>query len=151
VGRVGKSHALRGDVVVTLTSNRPERSQVGAVLYAGDRPLRIESARAQGPRWVMHFAGVDSREEADALRGAVLYGEPLDDEDAWWVHDLVGCAVEDDAGRLLGTVTGVLPNAASDLLELDGGGLVPLRFVLARHRGRLVVSVPEGLLDPPAG
>ena len=135
--------------MVALTSNRPERSQVGTVLFAGDRAVRIESVRANGRRWVMRFAGIDSREAADALRGAVLYGDPLDDDDAWWVHDLVGCAVEDDTGRPLGQVVAVLPNAASDLLELDGGGLVPLRFVVARRPGHLVVSVPEGLLDPP--
>ena len=150
MGRVGKPHGLRGDVVVTLTSNRPERAQAGAVLVAGDAALRVEWARPLGARWVMRFTGVDTREKAEALRGAVLCAEPLEDDDAWWVHDLVGCAVEDEDGRRLGRVEAVLPNPASDLLELDGGGLVPLRFVVARHAGRLVVSVPDGLLDPPA-
>ena len=151
MGRVDKPHGLRGEVVVTLTSNRPERAQVGAVLFAGDSALRIESATPFGKRWVMRLAGVDTRQQADALRGVVLYGEPLEDDDAWWVHDLVGCAVEDEDGRRLGVVQAVLPNPASDLLELDTGGLVPLRFVVSRRPGWLVVSVPEGLLDPPAG
>ena len=150
MGRVGKPHGLQGDVVVTLTSDRPERVAVGAAFVAGDATLRIESARPQGTRWVMHFAGVDSREGAEGLRGTLLWGEPLHDDDAWWVHELVGCAVEDEDGTPLGTVEAVLPNPASDLLEITGGGLVPLRFVVARHAGRLVVRVPDGLLDPPS-
>ena len=51
------------------------------------------------------------------------------------MHELIGSAVLDTAGAHLGTVTGVLANPASDLLELDGGALVPLRFVVDRAAG----------------
>ncbi len=39
-------------------------------------------------------------------------------------------------------------NPASDLLVLDGGGLIPLRFVVGSSPGeRVTVDVPDGLLD----
>ncbi len=38
-------------------------------------------------------------------------------------------------------------NPASDLLVLDGGGLIPLRFVTGREAGRVTVDIPLGLLD----
>jgi hypothetical protein len=45
-------------------------------------------------------------------------------------------------------VTAVEANPASDLLVLDGGGLVPLCFVVDHVPGsRVVVRVPDGLLD----
>jgi hypothetical protein len=47
----------------------------------------------------------------------------------------------------LGTVTAVVANPVSDLLELDGGGLVPLRCVVDHGPGRIVVDIPAGLLD----
>ena len=83
------------------------------------------------------------------MRGTVLRGHPLHDDDAWWVHELIGSEVFDTEGTRVGTVTGVLANPASDLLELDGGALVPLRFVVERSAGRVVVDVPAGLLDLP--
>ena len=53
----------------------------------------------------------------------------------------------DTAGAELGTVTAVEVNPASDLLVLDGGGLVPLTFLVSQEPGRVVVDPPEGLLD----
>ena len=42
----------------------------------------------------------------------------------------------------------VQDNPASDLLVLDTGALVPLRFVVGRDpAGRLLVEVPAGLFD----
>jgi ribosomal 30S subunit maturation factor RimM len=66
------------------------------------------------------------------------------------VHELIGALVRDQAGTELGTVGAVEANPASDLLVLEGGGLIPLRFVTERDEvsGTLVVDIPEGLLDP---
>jgi 16S rRNA processing protein RimM len=44
-------------------------------------------------------------------------------------------------------VVAVQANPASDLLVMEDGNLVPLRFVLGREEGRLVVDVPAGLFD----
>jgi 16S rRNA processing protein RimM len=41
----------------------------------------------------------------------------------------------------------VVANPASDLLELDDGALVPLRFVTEHVPGRITVDAPAGLLD----
>jgi 16S rRNA processing protein RimM len=97
------------------------------------------------------FEGVNSLEAADALRGVVLRAEPMDDPDdpdALWVHELVGAVVVDTSGAVVGRVEDVLDNPASDLLALDGGALVPLRFVVGWDDGhQLVIDPPAGLLD----
>jgi 16S rRNA processing protein RimM len=148
VGRIVKPHGLRGEVVVTLVSNRSERHAVGSVLVGDQGDLRVESARPFGANWLMTFAGVTSRQQAEALRATVLRAPPLVDDDAWWVHELIGSEVVTAAGVRLGTVRAVVDNPVSDLLELDGGELVPLRFVVERGAGRIVVELPEGLVDP---
>ena len=51
----------------------------------------------------------------------------------------------DQDGRYLGKVVALVANPASDLLELEGGGLIPLVFVVERSAGRIVVDIPEGL------
>lgn len=150
VGRITKAHGLRGEVVVQLLSSEADvRLAPGAELTTPEGPsLRVEAARPHQDRWIVRFAGVGSREAADALRGTELLGEPLDVEDALWVHELVGATVVDAAGAACGTVAAVVANPADDLLELDGGALVPVTFVVGwDDAGRLVIDPPAGLLD----
>jgi 16S rRNA processing protein RimM len=97
----------------------------------------------------VRFEGVDTREAAEALAGAALRAEPLAGADAegLWVHELIGAEVVGTGGEGHGTVTAVEANPASDLLVLDGGALVPLRFVVAAEPGKLTVDVPDGLFE----
>ena len=96
----------------------------------------------------MTFDGVATREAAEALRGTELFGEALDDPDALWVHELVGAEVVDTGGVVRGTVAAVLENPAADILELDGGALVPVTFVTGwDDERRVVIDPPEGLFD----
>jgi len=65
-----------------------------------------------------------------------------------FVHELLGAEVVDTAGAVLGVVEAVEANPASDLLVLDGGRLVPLRFVVEHTSGaRIIVDIPDGLFD----
>ena len=135
-------------MVVRFTTNRAERTEVGARFSTDRGDLTIATIHRSGDRWVVHFEGVDEIDAAEGLRGLVLRAEPLEDSDALWVHELVGAEVVDAAdGRLLGRVASVVENPASDLLELEDGGLVPLRFVIEHRPGRVTVDIPAGLLD----
>jgi 16S rRNA processing protein RimM len=136
-------------VIVTLATNRPERVAPGSVLSTEDgRPMTIlRSAPHQG-RFIVTFEGLSGIDQADSARGTRLFAPPLDDPDALWIHDLIGSSVEDTSGTVLGTVESVEANPASDLLVLDGGALIPLRFVVGNEPGvRVTVEVPDGLLD----
>jgi 16S rRNA processing protein RimM len=44
-------------------------------------------------------------------------------------------------------VVAVQANPASDLLVMEDGNLVPLRFVVGREDRRIVVDVPAGLFE----
>ena len=153
VGRIARAHGLRGDVVVELTTNRLERVERGARLFAGERVLIVLNSTPHQGRWIVAFEGVLSREAADDLRGTALSAEPLEDADALWVHELVGSRLVDQDGRDRGRIVAVESNPASDLAVLDGGGLVPLRFVLAHQAGsdgepgQVRADLPAGLLD----
>ncbi len=153
IGRVVKPHGLKGQVVVELWTNRDERMRVGTVLVAGGRSLEILSASPLPPvagqdRWLVSFAGLARREDADDLREAVLQAEPLEVEGALWVHEMVGADLCDPSGALVGRVEAVEANPASDLLVLTDGRVVPLTFVSRDGHGRLVVDGPPGLLEP---
>jgi len=147
VGRVTKAHGVRGEVVVALVTDRLERVAPGSVLYADGRALHIVASRPQQKHHIVSFDGVDTREAAESLHGAVLSAEPIDDGDELWVHDLIGSTVVNTAGDRLGTIDSVQANPASDLLVLDTGALIPVVFVLSHDSGAVLVDLPEGLLD----
>ncbi len=149
VGRIGRAHGLRGDVVVTPVTNIEARFARGATLWVDDRPLVIASSRPQQHRYVVRFEGVDDRNGADALRGKLVEAEPLPEppDGELWVHDLIGADVRDRAGAALGRVVAVEANPAHDLLVLDGGALVPMVFVVSAEPGVVVVDPPDGLFD----
>ena len=149
VGRVKKAHGLRGEVIVALITDRAERVAPGSLLVAGERTLEVEASRPHQKHFIVSFAGVVSREDAEALQGTTLQAEPLDDPDELWVHDLIGAPVEGASTVLtVGVIDAVQANPASDLLVLDNGALVPVLFVVERRDdGVVVIDPPEGLLD----
>ena len=154
VGRIDRAHGLRGELIVTLTTNRAERVDAGARLYtdaslsSDDVTLIVESAQPHLGRFIVRFVGVDDRADADRLHGVALFADAIDDPAEWWVHDLIGAMVVDQHGIERGRVVEVQANPASDLLVLDSGALVPLRFAteLAANE-RVDVDTPEGLFD----
>lgn len=157
IGRITRPHGLRGEVLVALVTTETSRLDGGSTLQAGAASLTVERSSVHGRKWIVAFAGVLTREAAEALAGTVLTAPPKpeadvgadDDQAPLWVHELVGAEVVDAAGIERGPVVAVLANPASDLLELDSGALVPLRFVVGgvetTPRGRVV------RVDPPAG
>jgi 16S rRNA processing protein RimM len=149
VGAIVKPHGLKGEVIVSLITNVADRLAPGSLLHAGaERQFRVVRSSPHRGRFIVTFEGVSGIDQAEALRGIELFAPPRDDPDTLWIHDLIGAEVEDTSGRILGTVEGVEANPASDLLVLEGGTLIPLRFVVGNQPGvRVTVDVPDGLLD----
>ena len=112
--------------------------------------LTVEAARPFQDRWIVQFEGIVDRSQAERMRGIELEAESVDIPGKLWVHELVGATVFGIDGTELGSVSAVEANPASDLLVLETGGLIPLRFVTESDvaAGKLVVDIPEGLLDP---
>jgi len=107
----------------------------------------VRSARPFQQRYLVQFEGVHTREAADELRGALLFAPAVEDPEALFVHDLVGSEVVEVDGTSHGKVVALQANPASDLLVMEDGSLVPLRFVVAKEQGRLLVEVPAGLFE----
>lgn len=153
VGRVGRAHGVRGAVHVTLGTDRVERVERGARLFDGTAWLTVESSRpvpghsGRFDTWIVQFDGVGDRNAAEALTGRTLSAEPIDVDDALWVHELIGSRVVDADGVERGTCVAVIDNPAHDILELDTGHLVPVVFVVERRDGVVHVATPDGLFD----
>lgn len=143
-----RPHGLAGDVVVELWTDRTERLDAGSILSSDAGDLCVAASRALKDRHVVRFEGVDDRDRAEALRGVELRAAAMEVEGALWVHELIGAKVVTVSGRDIGNVAALEPNPASDLLVLEDGALVPLRFVTAFEPGvKVTVDIPEGLVE----
>jgi 16S rRNA processing protein RimM len=169
VGRVGRAHGVRGDATVDVRTDEPERRfAVGSSLITDrdDLPtLVVAGLRWHSGRLLCHFEGIDDRTAIEALRGTLLSievdaEERPDDPDEFYDHQLVGLAVVDRSNVHLGVVVGVV-HGAQDLLVVrpadgpdDAEALVPFVKELVPQvdldAGRMVASLPAGLLDLPA-
>jgi 16S rRNA processing protein RimM len=149
VGRIGRAHGVTGQLYVSLITDRVERLAPGARLLSGSQWLTVVESRQQQHRWLVRFEGVDDRTTAEKLTNSVLLAEPLTDhdDDALWVHELIGSRVVDQQGIERGTCIAVIDNPAHDILELDTGALIPVIFVVSCSNGVTVVDPPEGLFD----
>ena len=150
VGRIGRAHGVTGQLYVSLITDRVERLAPGARLLSGSQWLTVAESRPQQHRWLVRFEGVVDRTAAEKLTNSVLLAEPLtevDDDDALWVHELIGSRVVDQHGIERGTCIAVIDNPAHDILELDTGALIPVIFVVSCSNGLTVVDPPDGLFD----
>jgi 16S rRNA processing protein RimM len=129
VGRIGRPHGIRGDVVVEVRTDDPDlRFAAGSVLAtepAARGPLTVSAMRWHSGRLLVSFAGFGDRDQADDLRGVLLVVDSADledpgDPDEFRDHQLIGLAVLTPAGHRVGTVTDVLHHG-QDLLVIRPG------------------------------
>ena len=164
IGRIGRPHGVRGEVVVEIHTDSPtERFTVGSVLAtdpAEAGPLTVSELRPHQGRLLILFDGYADRDVAGQLRGVRLVVDSATiadpkDPDEFHDYQLVGLRAETPQGDGLGEVIRVEHAPASDLLVLrlrDGRqGLVPfVRAIVSEvdvPGGRVVVTPPEGLFD----
>lgn len=138
----------------------PAPASVPGAPFVVPEKLTLESLRWHQGRVIAVFEGIYDRNLAEALRGVLLQVDSADvadpdDPDEFNDHQLVGLTVVDTEGTELGTVDRVDHAPASDLLVLrkSAGGTALVPFVSALvptvdlAGGRVVVDLPEGLLD----
>ncbi|MHB8471018.1 MAG: ribosome maturation factor RimM [Gaiellaceae bacterium] len=143
VGRVGKPHGLDGSFFVEGPSERGDAFARGAELYVDGEPAKVvASKRGSQSRPVLRL---DRRVPRGATLAVPRASLPELGEDEYYAFQLVGLAVEEEGGRLLGRVAQVLDYPANDVLELDSGVSLPLVGACVRkvdlEGGRIVVSV----------
>lgn len=165
LGQILGPHGVRGLVKVRSFTEIPEALTAYGPLTdsTGARQFELTLQSPLKGAWIARIAGVQDRTVAETLKGVKLYvarealPEP-ENEDEFYLADLVGLRAETRDGGWFGTVRSVQNYGAGDVLEItlgDSRETVLLPFtrtvvpVISLPTGRLVVDPPEGLLDPP--
>jgi 16S rRNA processing protein RimM len=163
VGRVARTHGLRGDVIVhPETDFVAERFRVGATMWTRasgrDEEVTIVAVRLQNGRPVVAFEGFSSIDAAARLAGQELRVpeaalQPLT-PGRYYEHQLVGCAVETVDGDQVGVVGRVDSGVGGSRLVVEGARgevLIPLAEYVCRDidtaARRIRIDPPDGLLE----
>lgn len=159
IGRVIRPQGRKGELLTEPLSDRPDRFEsLRKVLVetaaGGAQELAVTDCWPHKGRFVLKFAGVDSIDAAEKLRGLKL---GIAEEElqtlppgCYYHHQLRGLRAQDASGRSLGSVRNVLETGGVPVLEIaleDRELLLPLAepFIAAvdLEAGTLTVVVPE--------
>ena len=126
VARVAGAFGVRGEIRISTFTEDPLALAAYKTLLRqdGSPALTITSARVAKGGVVARAKEVVDRDQAEALRGLKLFISrdalpPPDDEDEFYLADLIGLSVETPEGERLGRVKSVHDFGAGDLLEIQ--------------------------------
>ena len=129
VGKIINTHGVAGAVKVEPWCDSPEvlAGLVSVYVLRGGTYSRLSVKRAfvQKRFTVLFLCGVETVEDAAAMRGTVLYAHrddiPLPDGSVL-ISDILGLdVIDEDTGRVYGKLTDVLNLGAGDIYEIDTG------------------------------
>lgn len=146
-GRIGRPHGLDGSFHVTRP--RPGLLTLGGRVQVSGRESEITRRAGTDARPIVRVAGVERREDVEALRGAELLCPRAEaqslGEDEWWAEDLEGCRVV-DGGTPVGVVRRLVGLPSCEVLEVERQAGADLLVPMVRDAIRSV-DVAGGVID----
>ena len=162
VARIGKPHGIRGEVTVQVLTDAPADRFVPGTEFVVEPtsagPLTVISARWNKDILLLGFDEIETRNQAETLRGAKLFIETEeldeDDDEGWYEHELVGLEAR-VGSQVVGKVSGLRTLPVQDLLvvETTDGKEILIPFVeqivpeVNVAEGFVLVTPPEGLFE----
>lgn len=136
IGRITRPHSISGEVKVQLEQGFEtvfDDALPRVYLNNSDKPMRVLSMRPHQGALLLRLEGVVTRNDSEAIRGALLSIDPGDlpklDGDDYYAHDLIGFSVVRENGDVLGELVEVLATGSNDV------------YVIARESGELLLPV----------
>jgi 16S rRNA processing protein RimM len=129
VGFLRRPHGVRGELLMDLHTDFPERIKTSMTLFVGEdyQPMVVASRRLHGNGMLLRFRGIKSPETAGSYRNTWVYVPAADrpelPEGEYYHHQLIGLNVVTDDGRNLGALVDILETGANDVYvvrDVDG-------------------------------
>ncbi|GAB4072469.1 ribosome maturation factor RimM [Barrientosiimonas marina] len=163
-GQIVNTHGIKGEVKVQRITDFPERFAYGNELLVElengtKQTFTIDGYRSHKGFDLLHFAGFDSINDVEPFKGLYLKvtGDQLTEleENAFYYHEIIGCAVYQTNGDYLGDIKEILAPGANDVWVIERASgqdaLIPYIEDVVKQvdvSSRQVVIEPmEGLLD----
>lgn len=124
VGKIVSTHGLKGEIRVEPWCDSPEFLCQFKSLYLNEQgdKIKVVSSRRQKNIVIMNLFGINTIEQADVMRGKVLYIDRDDvkmSEGVYFVQDIIDIEVYDiDTDVYYGNVTEVFKTGANDVYQI---------------------------------
>ena len=121
IGLLRRPHGVKGEMVMGILTDFPERIFTGKTVYVGDEhePLQIASLRGHDQALIIRFAGIQTPEDAGRLRNKNVFTKaaelPQLPDGEFYHHQLIGLAVVDEQENQLGVLSDILETGANDV------------------------------------
>lgn len=155
VGAIAGAFGVRGEVrLKSFTADPQDIASYGPLVTEdGKRSFAIKLTRPVTGGLGARLPGVDTREQAEALKGTTLWAPrdalPNLPDDEFYHADLIGLEVVDTGGRVLGQVRAIYDHGAGDILEVAGPKVLLLPFT-REVVPTVDLTVRRIVVDPPA-
>ena len=161
VGKLRRPHGIRGEMLMLIWTDFPERLQPGKQVFVGKsyQPYRIIHIRGQGQDSLISFDGFSNRDDVGHLRNQVVYVRTSDlpplPDDGIYLHQLVGLQVIlDEDETPLGIVAEIIETGANHVLIVRRDSkpdilipdIEPVVLHVNLEKGEILVHLIPGLV-----
>ena len=122
-GEIVSSHGIHGEVKILPWADTPEFLLEFDLFYLNGKPYEVLSSRVHKTCVLAKLKGIDTPEQAAALRGKKVSIDRADvrlPEGTVFIADLIGCRVMDENGTEIGKIRDVLTMPSSDVYVVEG-------------------------------
>ena len=158
VGFLRRPHGVKGEIIMDLHTDFPERMKKGRKLFVGEdhKPMTLTNVRPHQSGLLVKFGDIDTPEDAGIYRNQWVYVQTKDvplPDGQHYKHQLLGLKVVDESDVPLGELVEILETGANDVYVVkdDSGKEILLPNIpsvvleLDIDRGFLRVHLLEGL------
>ena len=153
------AHGIKGAVRARYVTDTPDYYLKEKVLFLEKSgslsALNIIRINQSKNCWIILFEEINSRNDADVLKGCRLLLpddqlKPLESNEVF-VHQIIGCRVEDQKGRILGEITDFLATGANNVYEVSNGSSAFLVPDVPHVVLELNIETKRMIIDPLPG
>ena len=150
VATIVAAHGIKGEVKVKSFTAVPKAfASYGSLVAKDGRSVEIKNVRPQKDDFLCVLNNVSDRNVAEALRGTELFVAreklPRLNEGEIYLSDVQGKQAEAE-GKTLGRIIGFQNFGAGELIELEGGMLLPVSCIVS-VTDTVTLNLPEGYLN----
>lgn len=131
IGRVSKPHGVKGEIRIAYFNPEDPQffSHYQMIYLQGDEkslhPYRLLTVRPHKKFILAQLEGIQSRAEAEQLRGKVVLIDPADlpplEADEYYWQDILGMRVVSETGEDVGTIKEIVPTGSNDVYVVQKG------------------------------
>ena len=120
--KIVNTHGLKGEVkVYSYTDNEKKILKLKKVYIRG-KEYKVESMKLQKQMFLMKLQGVDDIDQTKSIMNEMCFREveknESNDDEGYFIKDLVGIEVIDESGNTIGTLKEVFRTGANDVYEV---------------------------------